>query len=167
MHRRIILGISAVTAMGLALLAGNGIAQPKTLKEQITGAWILDSVYDQSQDGKKHEPWGPNVKGTVIFTATGRFSLQIISADRSKTASNNPRTPVGQSVGYFGSYTVAEATKTITYNIERSSFPQWDGIERRSVVAEVTAGDMHLVQGAIQDPTLGTIEPHLTFKRVN
>jgi hypothetical protein len=65
-----------------------------------------------------------------MFDGNGRFSFQIISADRSKSASNNPRNPVGQAVAYFGTYTVDEAAKTVTYHIERATFPQWDGINR-------------------------------------
>jgi hypothetical protein len=80
----------ACLCLGIALAASNAVAQQKTLKELIAGTWVLDSVYDQSQDGKKNDTWGPNVKGIVMFDGTGRFSFQIIAAERSKSASNNP-----------------------------------------------------------------------------
>jgi hypothetical protein len=31
--------------------------QQKSLKELIVGTWLLESVYDQTQDGVKHNPW--------------------------------------------------------------------------------------------------------------
>ena len=107
--------------IGIVLPASEAVGQQKTLKELIVGTWLLDSVYDQAQDGRKNESSGPNVKGIVMFDGNGRFSFQIISADRSKSASNNPRNPVGQAVAYFGTYTVDEAAKTLTYHIERAT----------------------------------------------
>jgi hypothetical protein len=165
MNRRHILSLSVITALGLTLLPGGVLAQQKSLKEQIVGAWILTSVYDQGQDGKKNEPWGPNVAGALQFSPTGRFSLQIMSANRDKSASKNPRTPVGQAVGYFGSYSVDETAKKITYHIERATFPQWDGIDRSATVETVTGSELNLQQSPVQDPSLGTITPHLNFKR--
>jgi hypothetical protein len=166
MNRRNILSLSAITALGLAMLPTGAVSQQKSLKDQIVGAWVLDSVYDQGQDGKKTETWGPNVKGTVMFSPTGRFSLQLISADRSKSASNNPRSPVGQAIGYFGTYSVDEAKQTVTYHIERATFPQWDGLDRTATIETITGSELNLLQAAVQDPTLGTIIPHLNFKRV-
>jgi hypothetical protein len=43
MNRRNILGISAMTAMGLALVPSNAVSQQKSLKEQLVGAWTLVS----------------------------------------------------------------------------------------------------------------------------
>ena len=155
----------ACLCVGIALPAGNAAGQQKTLKELLVGTWLLDSVYEQSQDGKKNDPWGPNVKGMVMFDGTGRFSLQIIAADRSKTASNNPRNPVGQAVAYFGTYTVDEAAKTVTYHIERATFPPWDGIDRTAHIAIDTDNELNQTSAPIQDPSLGTMIPHLNLKR--
>jgi len=89
-----------------------------------------------------------------------------MSADRSKSASNNPRIPVGQAVGYFGTYTIDEGAKTLTYHIERATFPQWDGIDRTVIIASATESELNLVvQVPIQDPSLGPYIPHLNFKR--
>ena len=72
----------------------------------------------------------PGVKGIAMYNANGWFSWQMMSADRSKSASDNPRNPVGQAIAHFGTYTVDEAAKTMTTHIERSTFPQW-GWDRR------------------------------------
>jgi len=50
----------------------------------------------------------------------------MMSADRSRSASDKPRNPVGQAIAHFGTYAVDEAAKTLTYHIERCTFPQWD-----------------------------------------
>jgi Lipocalin-like domain len=156
----------AFLCRGIVLPASVAVGQQKTLKELIVGTWILDSVYDQLQDGKKNDTWGPGVKGIAVFDGSGNMSIQIIAADRSKTASNSPRTPVGQAIGYFGTYAVDEAAKTTTYHIERSTFPQWEGID--SIVSIVFPTDSELdIIGVtpIKDSSLGTFIPHLNFKR--
>jgi hypothetical protein len=48
-------------------------SQQKTPKELIVGTWLLDSVYDQTQDGEKHNPWGDGVKGKPSFLAMDSF----------------------------------------------------------------------------------------------
>jgi hypothetical protein len=65
-------------------------AQQKSLKELIVGTWSLDSIYDQTEDGKKLNPWGDGVKGQVIFTADGHYNFQTMSANRPK-ADTSPR----------------------------------------------------------------------------
>jgi Lipocalin-like domain len=95
---------------------------------------------------------------------TGQF-LQIIAADHSKSASNNPHNPVGQAVGYFGTYTVDEAANTMTYHIERCTFPPWDGIDRTANIAIDTENELNQTSTPVQDPLLGPIIPHLIFKR--
>jgi len=102
--------------------------QQKSLKELIVGTWLLESVYDKTQDGEKHNPWGDGVKGQAIFTSDGHFSWQMMSANRPK-ADTSPREPVGQVVAEWGTYTVDDAAKTYTVHIERCTFPQWDGAE--------------------------------------
>ena len=101
----------AFLCLGILLAASNTVGQQKTLKELIVGTWLLDSVCNQYQDGKKTNPWGPVVKGIAMYNANGWFSWQMMSADRSKSASDNPRNPVGQAIAHFGTYTVDEAAK--------------------------------------------------------
>ena len=157
---------SAVLCLGIVLAAGNAVGQQKTLKELIVGTWLLESVYDQTQDGVKHEPWGPGVKGIATFDGTGHYSLQIMAADRSKTASNNPRMRVGRVSRHFGTYTIDEAAKTVMTHIERCTFPQWDGADGALHVAFPTENELNLTTTKpIQDPTFGPFIPHLNFKR--
>jgi hypothetical protein len=73
MNRRDIFGLSAIAALGLALLPGSAVSQQKSFKEQIVG---LDarSALDVKPDGTKSDRWGPNAKGIFIFDANGRFA---------------------------------------------------------------------------------------------
>jgi hypothetical protein len=70
----------------------------------------------------------------VIFTADGYYSVQIYRADRTKFASGDKSngTPeefrdasVGMST-HFGRYSVDSVHHTITFHIDRSSYPNTD-----------------------------------------
>jgi hypothetical protein len=100
-----------------------------------------------------------------MLSPTGRFSLVITAAKRDDSASKNPRTPVGQVLGYFGTYTVDEAAKTLTYHIEGSTFPRWDGTDRKETIESISATDLNLLTARVQDRVLGSIVSHQTWKR--
>jgi Lipocalin-like domain len=171
MNRPLTMTALAFLCLGIALPASNAVGQQKTLKEQIVGTWLLNSVYDQTQDGEKHNPWGDGVKGQAIFTSDGNLSFQIMSANRPK-ADTSPREPVGPVVAYWGTYAVDEGAKTLSYDIERSSFPQWDGLTRAQTtpwtIETLTDDELHLaLTKPIPDPKMGLFVPHLTYKRAS
>jgi hypothetical protein len=77
MHRRNILNLSAITAFGLVLLSnGSALAQTKSLKDQIVGAWTLVSTINTGADGSKFDPWGTDGKGTIMYDANGNFAFK-------------------------------------------------------------------------------------------
>ena len=51
MNRRYIISLSALTALGLALLPSNAISQEKSLKDQLVGTWIYVSSTGKRDDG--------------------------------------------------------------------------------------------------------------------
>jgi hypothetical protein len=158
--------VASLVVLAISFAVPTFAQQQKSLKELIVGTWLLESVYDQTQDGVKHNPWGDGVKGIAMYDATGHYSSQIIAADRSKTASDNPRMPVGQVNCHFGTYTVDEAAKTLTSHIERCTFPQWEGGGGTVSIAFPTEDEFQLiVTKPFPDPTLGPIAPHIIYKR--
>jgi Lipocalin-like domain len=164
-HTTLTMTTLAFLCLGIALLPSDALGQQKTLKEQIVGTWILESVYDQTADGVKHNPWGDGVKGQAIYTSDGHFSWLIMSANRPK-ADTSPREPVGPIIAYWGTYTINEEAKTLTDKIERCSFPQWDGDGGTVNIAFPTDDEYQFtVMKPIPDPKLGPFVPHLIFKR--
>jgi Lipocalin-like domain len=131
MNRRRILSLSAIAALGLTLLPGSGVAQQKTLKEQLVGTWTLVSFDSFDSIGAKVPNMeGGDLKGQLIFTDNGRMSNQMItqfpkiaSSDRLKSTPAEEKAVAHGILSYFGSYTVSEPDKTIMLNIERSFFP--------------------------------------------
>lgn len=141
MNRRTVLTLTtmALIFLGVALPSGNAVGQEKTLKEQLIGTWTYVSVDTVSQDGSRMPMYGPNPQGLASFDSNGRYILMTARSGRLKFASNNRMegTPeeykavVQGMIAHFGRYTVNETDKTITFHIETSSFPNWNGIEQK------------------------------------
>ena len=123
----------------LGVLPSVALAQQKTLKEQVVGTWSYVSVDTVRPDGTREQMYGPNPKGLVIFDSHGHYALVNARSDLAKFVSNNRtqgtaeenRAVVQGSIAHFGSYTVNEPDRTITFLIEGSTFPNWNGIEQK------------------------------------
>jgi hypothetical protein len=167
MNPRSMFIIAALAAFGLAILPVSGQAQnaqqrppaaaepkapapaPKSTKEALVGTWIILIDDDVQADGTHVPGYGPNPMGTVIFTADGHYSLQIIRANRPKFAANSRvkgtpdenKAAIQGMISHFGTYTVNDADKSLTFRIEGSSFPNWDGTTQKRMITSLTAGD--------------------------
>lgn len=83
--------------------------------------------------------YGPNPQGLASFDSNGDYILMTVRRGQAKFASNNRNqgTPeenkaaVQGSIAHFGTYTVNDADKTITFHIETSTFPNWNGTEQK------------------------------------
>ena len=137
--------------LGAALSADNAIAQQKSLKEQLVGTWTLVSADSVGKDGSKAEVFGPNPKGTVIYTSDGHFALVQMRSDLPKLASNSRdrgtpeenKAVVQGSITYFGTYAVNEAEKVITLQLEGSSFANLvGGAEQKRLITSLTADEL-------------------------
>jgi hypothetical protein len=148
MKSRTILVLSATASFALALLSSNVMAQTKSLKEQLVGAWTVTSQEQVRKDGSKVERFGANPKGIAIFEANGLFVTILARPDLPKLASNDPMNPspaealaVG-SLAYFGTYTVDEPSKTILLKLEASTLPNQLGFEGKRVINTLTADEL-------------------------
>ena len=155
MNRRSLLRVSAITALGLALLPGSAVVQQKSLKKQIVGTWTLVSVVNTRPDGTKFDPFDGKATGMLMSDSTSHFSWQIIRSDIPKFASNNRLEgtanefkAVGQGINsYFGTYSLDDSGKTLTQHIERSSFPNYNGTNRIWAIA-LTADELTMANQA-------------------
>ena len=129
----------ALMFLGVALPSGDAVGQEKMLKDQIVGTWTYVAVDTVSPDGSRVPMYGPNPQGLASFDGNGRYILLTARPGLPKFASNNRMegTPeeykavVQGSNAHFGRYTVNEADKTITFHIENSTFPNWNGAEQK------------------------------------
>jgi hypothetical protein len=153
-------GLITITAFAALMLGAALPASAQGLKEQLVGTWMLTAGTEQHPDGKKVTPWS---EGRLIFDSNGNLAFFLIGRDRPKTG-NDPRVPVGPAVAYYGTYSVNEQTKSLTWKIERALWPGFDGGERNQSVA-LTGDTMTTTGSPVQTPQ-GAIIPINEWKRV-
>jgi hypothetical protein len=132
-----------ITALGLALLPTSAVAQEKSLKEQLAGTWTLVSVDQTDKDGKKQQLFGPNPKGIQVLDASGKYSQIIVDPDRPKFKVNNRlegtpeenKSAVHGTTATFGTWSVDEASKTLTVRNEGGLFPNQAGTDSKRTVS--------------------------------
>jgi hypothetical protein len=151
MSSRNILNLSAIAALGLALLPSSAVGQmEKPLREQLVGTWTLASWEQDVTSGPRFQRFGASPKGFHIFDANGRFYITFLRPDLPKLASANPLTPtqeeskaiVSGSIALFGTYTVDEGAKVVTLNIESSSFPNQLGAPQKRTITSITPAEL-------------------------
>ena len=138
---------SLVAAFALALIGGQASAQ--SLKAQIVGTWDFVVAEITGADGKKSFPFGETPKGMLIFTPDGRFTQIHVASEVPKIASGNRLTGTAEeyaainkrSLSVFGTYTVDEEKKTVTYKIVSSTFPNWEGEAQTRTIDKLTADE--------------------------
>ena len=152
MNLRQIVGLSALTGLSLSLMAMATIApaQPRSLKDQVVGAWELASAQTTNKDGSTVHSFGPNPKGMVIFEANGRYVQVNLSASLPKFASGNRmkgtadenRAVVQGSISYYGTWHVDEAAKLMVQRVEANSYALHTGTEYKRPISKLTADEL-------------------------
>ncbi len=113
--------------------------QTHGLAEQVAGTWAYVAVDTVRPDGTREHMYGDNPRGVAMFDGAGHYILLTARNDISKFATNNRmagtaeeyRAVVQGSIAHFGRYSVDEAAKTITFEIDASTFPNWNGTTQK------------------------------------
>ncbi|RTL63215.1 MAG: hypothetical protein EKK41_23875 [Hyphomicrobiales bacterium] len=128
-----ILRVLAVT-LGFLPLAPHAYTQEPSLKDRLVGSWIYVSSQAKRDDGSTLPR--PPLQGVATYTSDGRFHFITTRTDTPKLASNDTTAPTAEeamaiasgSIAYTGTYTLDEATRTLTLSIETSTFPNLVGL---------------------------------------
>ena len=147
-------------------------AAPKALKDELAGTWRLLIADAVNPDKSQTPQFGPNPEGTLIFTASGHYSLQIMRFNRPKFAANDRtkgtadenKAAISQMVSHFGTWTVDEANKTITFRIEGSSYPNWEGTTQTRMIQSINPNDALVY--TVPNPDTGTLPAMVAWKWV-
>ena len=111
-----------------------GTSAASSPSDSIVGTWTLTAADKLLPNGTRTSDYGDNPHGLVIFTADGHYTVEIYRADRTKFSSADrlKGTPdeyrqafLGMST-HFGRYTLDAQKHTISFLIDRASFPNWD-----------------------------------------
>jgi hypothetical protein len=140
--------VTGVICFGLVLASQAALSQQKSIKDQIVGTWSFVSSNSKLADGSPS--WGQNPKGLFILTDNGHFSWQVFRSDRPHFASKSrmKATPEELSVtnsgtlAYFGTYSIDEGEKTVTFRTIASTFPNSEGEVIKRVITKLTADEM-------------------------
>jgi hypothetical protein len=122
----------------------------QALKSQIIGTWDFIVAEVKAPDGAKSFPFGEKPKGILVFTPDGHFTQIHVASDVPKIASNNRLTGTPEeyaaimkrSLSVFGTYSVDEEKKTVTFKIVSSSFPNWEGEAQTRTIDKLTADEL-------------------------
>lgn len=120
----------------LAFVAIPAFSQSRSL----VGSWHLAAADKILPDGSQVADYGAAPRGIAIFTADGHYVIEIFrserlkfaSGDRSKGTPEEYKDAVLSTSCHFGTYTVDAAKGTITFHIDRASYPNWDETTRVS-----------------------------------
>lgn len=131
-----------LTGLTLAMLAG--LAAREAFADSpspLQGTWALVAADKLLPDGRQVRDYGENPKGRLIVDARGRYSLQILKAERLRFATEGKadgsadefRSAVLGSSTHYGTVTIDEDQSLLVFSIEGSSFPNWEGtVQKRS-----------------------------------
>jgi hypothetical protein len=133
MRRREILVLAVIIAVGgtAGWVSGDAFAQEKSLKEQLVGTWKFVSAVDTRPDGTKFDPFGGNGAGTQSFASTGQFNYQILRSDTGSDAGKEFESMAQGVLSYFGTYSIDATGELLTQHVESSSFPSFNGTDRK------------------------------------
>jgi hypothetical protein len=141
---------ATIAAFMLVAAATHALAQPaKSMRDQLVGTWTFVVAEVTAPDGKKSFPFGETPKGIIVFTPEGHFAQIHVASDVPKIASNNRLTGtpdeyatiMRRSISVFGTYTVDDEKKTVTFHIVSSSFPNWEGEAQTRTIDTLTADE--------------------------
>lgn len=113
----------------------DGIQNPMPDSTYLAGLWTLVAVENINPDGSKTLPYGSSPKGLLILDKSGNYAIQILKASRpSVAAGDKNKATAGENAAlvqgnnsHYGTYTINQAGKTITFHIENAFYPNWEG----------------------------------------
>jgi lipocalin-like protein len=134
MHRRSVLAL----IIAAPVLSCPTIAPAQSAKT-LAGAYSGVSFMTTDAAGKTAPTFGDNPRAMMVLTPEGRYSIIVMRASLPKFASNSrvKGTPeenkavVDGSLAHFGRYTIDEKDKSITFHVESSTYPNWDGAPQK------------------------------------
>jgi hypothetical protein len=107
--------------------------------DSIVGAWRLVTFEFRKVDGDVIYPFGAEMRGSFIYTDTGRFSVQLMQIDRPRFEVSDQLRGTSEEIGasykgsisYFGTYKVDIENKEINHYVEGSIFPNMEGTQQK------------------------------------
>jgi hypothetical protein len=102
-----------------------------SVRDQLAGAWSLTSWEVQAPDGAVSLPYGDDITGLILFSASGYMSGQIM-LPLDQPIEPAPALVAGTQryIAYCGPFTFDEATMTLTTRVIASVSRSWLGTDQ-------------------------------------
>jgi Lipocalin-like domain len=155
--------------------ANTGPFDGRPLKEAIVGSWRLLIVDTVKPDGTQIPNYGPNPRGMIMFGPEGRYSSQIMrdigrpnfaGNDRLKGTPDEIKAAFDGMISHFGTYTVDEQSKALTFRIEASSFPNWTDTKQTRIITALWQDDFVFTNATPSTQTFGGDKTMLAWRRI-
>jgi hypothetical protein len=145
--------VAATTALAFLCLGFSISAIAQSLQQKIVGTWTLESGSENYADGKRIVSWAT---GNLMIDANGHVALFLVGRDQPNT-SPSVRTPVGPFVAYYGTYTVNEAEKVLSFKVDHAASPLFNGSVRTQKIS--FNGDVMTLTGSELKTPEGMMTP--------
>jgi hypothetical protein len=125
--------VAAIFATAALMGAAPQLTAPTPIALQ--GTWTMSSAYEIHTDGRRTTNYGEHPSGLMMVDSDGRYSIQIFRPARPNFASGikakglpeEYRDAVLGSSTHFGRVRVDPAAHQLLFDVEASSFPNWEG----------------------------------------
>ena len=101
-------------------------------RSALIGTWALVSFTERDEDGRVHEVWGPNPRGTITYTEAGTMSVVFASSARSRfsgawdaVSDADKARQYDAMVAYAGRYT--DFGDRVVHHVDVCWIPNWEG----------------------------------------
>lgn len=137
------------------------------------GSWKLVSSEMRKSNGEIVYPLGKNAQGSIIYTKSGRFSAQVMSAERPSFVSGDPFNGTAEEietsfkgvVSYYGTYVHDNENGLVEHHVEGSLFPNWEGqVQKRFF--ELIGNQLNITSAPVLLGGGGEIVVALVWERV-
>ncbi|WP_051126102.1 lipocalin-like domain-containing protein [Pandoraea sp. SD6-2] len=131
------------------LLATVARADAIAVEPSLVGTWTLLAADVQHPDGSRDRDYGAAPTGLLFIDAQGHYSLQIFKTERPQFASGDKgagtaaeyKAAVMGSSTHFGTISVDPVGGTLTFHVQKASFPNWEG-EQQKRSYELKGGEL-------------------------
>jgi|SRR5471030_384446 len=130
---------AALLLLSTAPWIPGGRAHAADMPSPLAGSWTLVAADVLHADGSRGHDYGAAPIGRLLVDERGHYSLQIFKSERPRfasadkgqgTAAEFASATLGSS-SHYGSVSVDNDAHVLTFRIEGSSFPNWEGTQQQ------------------------------------
>jgi hypothetical protein len=111
-----------------------------SLRDQMIGSWQLVSFECKGEDDVVDYPFGKDAQGSIIYSADGYVSLNIMRTGRSSYVERTlyEKSDLKYSdlpyLAYSGRFYVNEAWPSVVHDLDVCLYPEWFGLQEAKLI---------------------------------